>query len=306
MAIPALELVRAFQRMWNENWTYVWGGASKGKVDCSGAFVFALRQYGVKIYHSSNWLARYQVERLIPIGEALANGLIVPGMAAFRSRVPGQAKYSLNGKYKPGGKYDTGDLTGYYHVGLVDEDVRFVLNAAGTAKDFERHPINENWSHVAKLIGVDYDTPYEEDTTMIDVHETLHKGAKGTAVVRMQGLLRQHGFDIEADGAFGAKTAEALKAFQKSKGLAADGVCGPLTWAALQEGVDDVELLPEDEPAGKLWQQMTVEERTDWLFEAVRLLTDGVISVNGTLVLSDGHIADRIIAVAGGGDTDGS
>ena len=304
MAIPALELVHAFQRMWNENWTYVWGGASKGKVDCSGAFVFALRQYGVKVYHSSNWLARYQVERLIPIDEALANGLIVPGMAAFRSRVPGQAKYSLNGKYKPGGKYDTGDLTGYYHVGLVDEDIRFVLNAAGTAKDFERHPINENWSHVAKLIGVDYDTPYEEDVPMIDMHATIRKGAKGPAVAAMQGLLIRQGYDIEADGKFGAKTETALRAFQRANSLEADGICGPVTWAAMQTGLPDVELQPETETKPKTWDAMTLEARTEWLLKAVRLLTDGVISVGGTLVLNDGHVADMILAVTGG-DTNG-
>lgn len=291
--------------MWAEDWAYVWGGASVDKIDCSGVLVYVYKQHGLKIYHGSNRIARVHVERLIPIDEALRDGLIVPGMVAFRSRAPGEAKYSLGGQYKPGGKYHNGDLRGYYHIGVVDEDIDYVLNAAGTASDFERHPIREGWSHVARLIDVDYDTPYEEDAPMIDTHETIRKGAKGPSVAAMQGMLIRQGYDIEADGKFGAKTETALRAFQRANDLEADGVCGPVTWTALQTGLPDVELQPEPETMPKTWDTMTLEARTEWLLKAVRLLADGVISVGGTLVLNDGHVADMILAVTGG-DTNGS
>ena len=259
--IPAMALVMSAQRMWKENWAYVWGGASVNKIDCSGVLVYVYKQHGLKIYHGSNRIARVHVERLIPIDEALQGGLIVPGMAAFRSRAPGEAKYSLGSQYKAGGRYHNGDLRGYYHVGVVDEDTDYVLNAAGTRDDFERHPLRDNWSHVARLTDVDYDTPYEEDTPMIDVHEVIRKGAKGPAVVAMQGLLIRHGYGIEADGKFGAKTEAALRSFQAANGLEADGVCGPQTWVALDIGMADVEMEPEPPP--KAWDDMTLEERVE-------------------------------------------
>ena len=272
--IPAMALVRSCQTMWQENWTYVWGAASKGKVDCSGVLVYVYRKHGLKIYHGSNRIARVHVERLIPIDEALQGGLIVPGMAAFRSRAPGEARYSLGSQYKPGGRYHNGDLRGYYHVGVVDEDTAYVLNAAGTRNDFERHPLRDGWSHVARLADVDYDTPYEEDTPMIDVHEVIRKGAKGLAVAALQGRLIRHGYAIEADGKFGSKTEAALRSFQAANGLEADGVCGPMTWAALDMGLPDVEMQPDPEPHPKAWADMTLEERVEDL-HAWRLAMTG-------------------------------
>lgn len=263
--IPWHELIRDFQRMHREDWEYTWGASDDGNVDCSGAFVWAYRQRGLSIYHGSNRIARVHVERLIPYAEAAEKGLIVPGMAAFKVHLPGESGYDLGSQYKPGGDRYNGDVGDYYHIGLVDEDVRYVLNAQGTRNDFERNRITDNWSHVARLKDVDYDTPYEEDATMIDVHETIRKGAKGAAVVAMQGLLILRGYEIEADGIFGNKTETAVKAFQRSAGLDADGVCGPLTWAALQEGVEDAEVQQEDPQEAPL----TVEERLSRLELAV-------------------------------------
>jgi hypothetical protein len=62
---------------------------------------------------------------------------------------------------------------------------------------------------------------------------TLKKGAKGDAVVILQQRLNAGGAKLTADGVFGAKTDQALRAFQKQRGLEVDGICGPRTWAAL-------------------------------------------------------------------------
>ncbi|MFY0571292.1 peptidoglycan-binding domain-containing protein [Archangium lansingense] len=63
---------------------------------------------------------------------------------------------------------------------------------------------------------------------------TLKQGATGASVTNLQKLLAQHGFNPgAADGQFGPKTAAAVKAFQSAKGLVADGVVGPKTWAKL-------------------------------------------------------------------------
>jgi peptidoglycan hydrolase-like protein with peptidoglycan-binding domain len=50
----------------------------------------------------------------------------------------------------------------------------------------------------------------------------------------LQYLLRQHGHDtVVADGIFGPITADAVRAFQRSRGLQVDGIVGNQTWPAL-------------------------------------------------------------------------
>jgi len=63
---------------------------------------------------------------------------------------------------------------------------------------------------------------------------TLRKGSSGAAVRTLQARLNTLGFNVGAvDGIFGAKTDAAVRAFQRSRGLVADGIVGPKTWAAL-------------------------------------------------------------------------
>ena len=50
----------------------------------------------------------------------------------------------------------------------------------------------------------------------------------------IQAVLHNHGFNVgQQDAVFGPKTKQAVMAFQRAKGLGADGVVGPKTWAAL-------------------------------------------------------------------------
>lgn len=65
----------------------------------------------------------------------------------------------------------------------------------------------------------------------------LAKGDNGAQVKTMQALLIKK-FNIScgisgADGDFGTKTDNAVKTFQKKKGLSVDGICGLNTWTAL-------------------------------------------------------------------------
>jgi len=65
---------------------------------------------------------------------------------------------------------------------------------------------------------------------------TLTLGSQGTAVRDLQEALAQLGFDPgPVDGAFGAKTEAAVKAFQAAQGIAADGIVGPITWRNIDE-----------------------------------------------------------------------
>ena len=68
-------------------------------------------------------------------------------------------------------------------------------------------------------------------------HPVLRRGSSGEAVVRMQQLLIRAGYNFSpwgADGIFGDYTDSIVRAFQAKSGLSADGICGKLTWAALE------------------------------------------------------------------------
>jgi cell wall-associated NlpC family hydrolase len=58
-------------------------------------------------------------------------------------------------------------------------------------------------------------------------------GDQGSEVAEIQGELANLGYDVSADGDFGPATADAVKAFQESIGLEADGLVGETTYSAL-------------------------------------------------------------------------
>ena len=71
----------------------------------------------------------------------------------------------------------------------------------------------------------------------------LSKGAKGEQVKTLQRLLTALGYKMQnngktygIDGSFGNATVNAVKQFQKDKGLEQDGVVGAKTWSKLLKG----------------------------------------------------------------------
>ncbi len=64
---------------------------------------------------------------------------------------------------------------------------------------------------------------------------TLSLGARGEEVKKLQQVLKEKGYEIgEIDGIYGAKTKEAVIAFQKENGLKIDGIAGPETLNKLE------------------------------------------------------------------------
>lgn len=80
---------------------------------------------------------------------------------------------------------------------------------------------------------ITYDVPAK--TVNVDL-PVLKKGTKGDSVKAMQHLLMGYGYIMEgygADGSFGGATERALKEYQASNALEADGSCGRKTWNSL-------------------------------------------------------------------------
>jgi rare lipoprotein A (peptidoglycan hydrolase) len=65
---------------------------------------------------------------------------------------------------------------------------------------------------------------------------TLKAGTAGNDVKTLQILLTRRGHEVPATGFFGKITRRAVKGFQRERGLAADGIVGPATRAALARG----------------------------------------------------------------------
>jgi peptidoglycan hydrolase-like protein with peptidoglycan-binding domain len=77
-----------------------------------------------------------------------------------------------------------------------------------------------------------------------DTLPVLRKGDSGVAVVKLQELLPKW-----IDGDFGSVTDSLVKEFQRSQGLAVDGVVGEATWAALLDEEPPIE--PPVPPSGE-------------------------------------------------------
>ena len=70
-------------------------------------------------------------------------------------------------------------------------------------------------------------------TATISPWPLVRKGDQQHPVQTLQYLLRARGHNLTVDGIFGSGTDAAVRAFQQQKGLAVDGIVGPVTWSAL-------------------------------------------------------------------------
>ena len=160
--ISVKTLIKNFKRMYAEHWKYEWGSHREGCVDCSGAFTYVFGLYGIYYPNGSNSIAhKYIVGELLPVSEAK------PGMAAFKRRA---WKDSEKGNKWYG--TEPGDI---YHIGLVDEDPKYVLNAKSPSSGFSRDKI-DSWAYVAYLKDVDYEGDEEPMKTATVVRTQTSTG----------------------------------------------------------------------------------------------------------------------------------
>ena len=77
------------------------------------------------------------------------------------------------------------------------------------------------------------------DNLAIQPDPILQQGDSGGLVRRLQRLLNAAGASLLVDGEFGSNVRAAVARFQRSQGLAADGVVGEQTWGALFRNVGE-------------------------------------------------------------------
>jgi hypothetical protein len=88
--------------------------------------------------------------------------------------------------------------------------------------------------------------------------KTLKKGDKGKEVEDVQRYLK-----IKVDGDFGPKTEDAVKKFQKEKGLTADGIVGAKTWNAM--GIFSTDLSETTHTSEKLFFNQKYMDKDEYL-----------------------------------------
>ena len=152
-------------KMLEDKWGYIWGASGQlwtqakqdstdndmarkyGSqwighyvADCSGVMVYVWKQFGLSIYHGSNTIARKYVGQMSSTPQ--------PGYAAFKWR-------------SSGGPDERGD---YYHIGIVDEDCKYVYESRSTKDGFRHDSPVSKWQFFAPFNQVEYrggDEPME-------------------------------------------------------------------------------------------------------------------------------------------------
>ena len=266
--IKALDLVSAFRIPLAERWGYIWG--KRGQVwtqanqtaatremtvkygqkwvgrkvaDCSGMFVWAYKRFGASIYHGSDTIWRKYTSMTGRVEGTLS---IRPGTAVFMEN---DGKRTHIGLYVGGGKCIEAQGT---RTGVVESDI-------------------SRWDEWGQLTDVDYEGVAADEIRV--ALPTLRRGDEGAAVKELQTILNadsRYG-GLEVDGVYGRATMASVRAFQGDHGLTPDGICGPLTWAKLQQREDDE---PDEDKLGEPDEDssdtpLTVEERLTRLEEAV-------------------------------------
>jgi hypothetical protein len=132
-------------------------------------------------------------------------------------------------RYTEGGGGSTGDstiksfqtwLNNNYSSGLTLDGIYGSNTKTAATKAYQR------------VLGVTADGIFGANSKA--AVKTLKSGSTGNAVLLLQGMLYCRGFNPNGvDGTFGSGTTTAVKSFQASKGLTADGLAGADTMYAL-------------------------------------------------------------------------
>lgn len=129
------------------------GDGSDGTCDCIGLIIGAIRRMGLKWtgIHGSNWAARKEFVKLEPINSVAD---LEVGDVVLKGCPPTKKGWDLPARYRSGGRYYNGDLTDYYHAGVVDSvnplQIRHMASKMTIDTKLD-HNKNSVWNYHGKL-----------------------------------------------------------------------------------------------------------------------------------------------------------
>ena len=264
--ISSAALIEKFKYALDNDWGYIWGTAGVmwtaakqaalekttdenramsrkyGKkwighmvADCSGLFVWAFKQFDLPMSH-------------------ISSNIFISYCTSTKGKLTAELKQTI----RPGSAVFTGQTAGNHpHVGLYIGN-NTVIEAKGTqAGVVTSNLTDKKWTFYGELKNVDYgnssEKPNNSDTGFPDHsvwHPTIRRGDKGQDVRDCQTMLYNLGYSLGSygiDGDYGRATEAAVKEFQRDHGLTVDGICGPMTWDALEKATAQISDKPKDQ-----------------------------------------------------------
>ncbi|AZB44944.1 N-acetylmuramoyl-L-alanine amidase [Bacillus sp. FJAT-42376] len=212
------------------------------------------------INKSSNKLAFYEnsrLKRVFKVGTGRSQSLTPEGKFKivqkivnrpyYKGHIPGgdprnplgnrwmglNARGTSGSTYGIHGNNNPSSIGGYVSSGCVrmyDNEVEWLYNQVPVNTTVMITSSGKSFDAIAKSYG--YNVKPGGNTGSSG--DTVKAGSRGEAVTDLQRKLTKLGFNTGGvDGIFGPATDRAVRAFQKSRGLTADGIAGTNTWNAL-------------------------------------------------------------------------
>lgn len=152
--------------------TYREGGTgADGTCDCIGLIMGALKR--TFPMHSTNYFARYEMDLLEPLTGV---DQLHPGDLVYKARTDTS---TLNDRYQPGGRYYTGDLLDYYHVGVVTAVTPLTIThctSTGNVDGIATDGSIKGWTHVGAVDGIEYNDEIEDPPNITTAIVTAPSG----------------------------------------------------------------------------------------------------------------------------------
>ena len=177
-------------------------------------------------------------------GGSSSSGSSSSGSSGFtrtlRKGYTGADVIAVQQKLKELGFY-SGSIDGVYGTGSIAAVKKFQqqngLTADGLVGSRTYTALMSASTGSSSNSGSDNSSSSSDSTSGQDYAEgTLSYGSSGTEVKKMQQALKALGYNVCADGFYGALTQMAVTQFQKRNGLTADGVAGSATLKLLYSG----------------------------------------------------------------------
>lgn len=187
-------------------------------------------------FAGSNDMFRRACSKIIPLRDAIRTGELRRGWLLFIRDFDGREPKQYQGD----------GMGNAWHVGIYTgpgdpEVVHSSETRGGVAKSTLKNAWNMAGPPLAAMAeGDDQDVSLADSIPQDTGADNLlrirrgHPLMTGHYVLDLQHRLNGMGYPVYIDGIYGRETEAAVKRYQSDRGLDADGIVGPLTWAALR------------------------------------------------------------------------